>query len=92
MRLRISESNAIADIMSQYKLSGRYNLVKRRGWVFLELGHQSFQFHRKNTQELIDGKFQEREEYFVKNNHEKISVQRFDQVMNHLEKWIKDQC
>ena len=91
MRLRTSEANGIAKVMTKYQPGLNYILIKKRGWVIIEIESTSFSFHRITTQKLINGIFKREDQYFVKTGKSKKPVESFRIVLERLEHWLKDQ-
>ena len=88
MRLLASEQKSIHKIMVEHDLSDRYLLVKRRGWVLVQVGESTFAFHRKDIAHIEGGKFRNSRQYFVRIEKEERSVKDFSEVEAELDLWL----
>jgi len=88
MRFLQKEFNDISNLIDRYDLKDQYVLVKRKGWVFVEIHCNSFGFHRKETSILIDGKLEFENKYFVRIDKNEQPAERFTQVLEQLEEWL----
>ena len=88
MRLLTSEHKAIHAIMKKHGLTDQYLLVKRRGWVIVQVGEKTFSFHRKDLALIEKGNFKKSRQYFVKVEKKKDQVNDFSEVKKALESWM----
>ena len=91
MRLKSSEAVEIANLMEKYQQGENYILVKKKGWVFVDLNSKLFGFHRKTSEKLIHGKFLNEDKYYVNSDGTKREVVDFSVVLAKLEQWIQRQ-
>ena len=75
--------------MDQFNLSDQYLLVKRKGWVHIEIKENTFAFHRKESVRLIEGEFLEVFLYFIRSDKPANPVNGFAEVMEQLATWLK---
>ena len=88
MRFLQKEFSDISNLIDRYDLKDQYVLVKRKGWVFVEIHGKSFGFHRKETSNLINGKFEHENKYFIRIDKNEQPAKRFTQVLEQLEEWL----
>lgn len=90
MRLLPGEQAEILKLLDQYDLSDQYILVKRRGWIHIEIYGNMFAFHRKKSAQLIQGKFEDQFHYFVRINTQAKSVNGFSEVLKEFAIWLNE--
>jgi hypothetical protein len=88
MRFLQEEFNDISNLIDRYDLNDQYALVKRKGWVFVEIHGKSFGFYRKETSSLINGKLEYKNKYFICIDKNEQLFESFTQVLKQLEKWL----
>ena len=90
MRLLSGEQKEISRLMDQLNLSDQSLLVKRKGWVHIEINDCTFAFYRKKSVRLIEDKFIEKIQYFIRlDKLAKKPVKGFSEVMEQLATWLK---
>ena len=89
MRLLASEHTEITKVLKKYYETEDYSLVKRRGWVYIEIGEKTFAFHRKKTLQLSQGIFEEKIQYFVRMEKDVQPADGFPEVIVKLTQWLK---
>lgn len=88
MKLLPEEINEILVLIDQYNFRDKYSLVKRKGWVFIEINGDGFAFHRKKKTTLKEGEFIDSTHYFVRVNKNEYAVDDFNQVLPYLSQWL----
>ena len=88
MQLHLAEHRDLMNCLHKAGVASGVRLVKRKGWVFIDIGARSFAFHRKKVTRLANGKFADSNEYYV--NHPKVPVKvaGWTQVIEKLEEWL----
>lgn len=89
MRLLAEEQKEIMKLMDRYDLDGQYELVKRKGWVYVNIKGCSFAFHRKKTTEIVNGKFENKLQYFVRVDNSMQPFEHLSQVIEKLDQWVQ---
>jgi hypothetical protein len=90
MRLLPEEQVIISKLLEKYNLSDQYQLVKKRGWVHIQIDDKTFAFHRKKYSQLIQGQFEDQYQYFVRIDMQAKSVNGFSEVLNELAIWLNE--
>lgn len=88
MRLLPVEHEDIDKLLTEHGLAERVLLVKRKGWLHLEIGGKSFAFHRKQETNLIGGQFCDHYIYYVKAGGETAEFKYWRQVKAKLMEWL----
>ena len=81
MRLLAEEQIHISKLLDKYNLSDQYQLFKKRGCVYIEISGHSFAFHRKKSVQLIEGHFEDLNQYFVRIDKSAKHVDGFNGVL-----------
>lgn len=89
MRFLASENIEITQTLSKYYEKDRYVLIKRKGWDHIEIGPNTFAFHRKKTSILKDGKFMDKIQYRVRMKKNVRPVKGFPEVIFELNQWLQ---
>ena len=90
MRLLAHEHQQILELLLVYNQEGNHQLVKRKGWVFVEINGQSYSFHRKKMTTLVDGQFTDQLVYYVKDGGEVEKVESFEEVLESMKQWLAE--
>lgn len=90
MRLLSNEHTDIIEILKKEGLEKRASLVKKKGWVHIEIEQQSFMFHRKKVSSLVDGQFQDLFQYFIRKEKGIGELNSWSAVVDSLEIWAKN--
>ena len=88
MRLLQGEQAEISKLLEKYNLSDQYQLIKKRGWVHIQIDDKTFAFHRKKSVQLIQGKFEEKIQYYVQSDKPAKPVNGFSEVIEQLSEWL----
>lgn len=88
MRLLRHEQIAITNLLEKHISSTVYQLIKKKGWVYIQIHQHTFAFHRKKLVEIVGGKFEDRYQYFIKQDGTQRSVTDFDAVLSSLQGWV----
>ena len=89
MKLLTRESNEITEVLeNRYGLKNAYTLVKKKGWVHIEMKGHKFAFHRKDISTILDGKLVVQNQYYVKILDKQKPVEGLNQVLVEISKWI----
>ncbi|MEO9474886.1 MAG: hypothetical protein ABJG41_05115 [Cyclobacteriaceae bacterium] len=88
MRLLPVEHEDIDKLLAKYELAEKVQLVKRKGWLFLEIGSESFAFHRKQETNLIGGQFCDHYVYYVKSGGDAEEFKYWREVKAKLAGWL----
>lgn len=88
MRFLASENIEITQTLNKYYERDSYVLIKRKGWVHIEIGPNIFAFHRKKSSILKDGKFEDKIQYFVRLKKNEHPVNGFPEVIVELNQWL----
>lgn len=88
MRLLPKEHEEITKVLDQQYRTDQYLLVKRRGWVYIEIKENTFAFHRKKSAQLNQDNFEDKFQYFVRANKSTKPVENFAEVVEALSEWL----
>ncbi len=88
MRLLRHEQIAITNLLEKHISTTGYQLIKRKGWVYIQIHQHTFAFHRKKSVEIVGGKFEGRFQYFIRQDGTQLSVTDFDAVLSFLQDWV----
>lgn len=89
MRFLASENIEITQTLNKYYERDSYVLIKRKGWVHIEIGPNTFAFHRKKTSILNQGKFEDKIQYYVRMKKNVRPVNGFSEVIFELNLWLQ---
>ncbi|GEM_PF-3593487 len=90
MRLLNEEYQEISKMMNDFGLP--FELVKRKGWIHIEVNGKLFAFHRKKKSDLREGKFTDSIHYFIRREGKsEQKVADFQKVMDMLNEWLEGQ-
>ncbi len=90
MKLLPDEYQAIHSLLDQYGHANEHLLVKKKGWLHIEIKGETFAFHRKDSTEIIEGKFINQLYYLIRIAGNQKSVESFNEVIKELEKWLAE--
>ena len=89
MKLLARESNKIKEVLEEkYGLKDSYTLVKKKGWVYIDVKGHKFAFHRKDISTILDGKLVVQNQYYIKLPDKQKPVEGLNQVLVEISKWI----
>ncbi|MEP4533223.1 MAG: hypothetical protein ABJ004_09055 [Cyclobacteriaceae bacterium] len=88
MQLLPVEHEDIDKLLVEQGLTEKVMLVKRKGWLHLEIGDKNFAFHRKQETNLIGGQFCDHYIYYVKAEGETAEFKYWRQVRARLSEWL----
>lgn len=88
MQLHLKEHEDIFGCLRRRGLESGVQLVKRKGWVFIQLQGKSFAFHRKKVTWLESGRFVDGHEYYVNYPQKPVKVDGWEEVIEKLTAWL----
>lgn len=88
MQLHLAEHRDLMKCLHKAGVAAGVRLVKRKGWVFINIQGKSFAFHRKKVTRLENGTFTDSHEYYVNYPQAPVKVEGWQQVVERLEEWL----
>lgn len=88
MKFLDDEHRVISRVLNEAQLAESYQLIKSKGWVYIEIGQNSFGFHRDTISELIEGKLVTRNCYQVRHLTDTIECNDLSEVISQLKSWV----
>ena len=88
MKLLPEEYQAIHSLLDQHGYVNDHLLVKKKGWLHIDINGNVFSFHRKDSTEIIEGKFVSHQYYLIRVCEIEKRVAEFKDVKKELEIWL----
>lgn len=88
MKLLKKEYQELINLVEKHKLNEQYEVVKKKGWVYINIVKKSFAFHRKTSSKIINGKFVNKNVYYVNTGNGKQQVEDFVDMLTKFDEWL----